>query len=356
MQGKSLKEARRLFRSRRFPEVIRALEPEVFRYRENAAFFTLLGLSCLHTGDFGGAQSYLTRAKQLKDDATVLLGLAAIALKKGQNEEALRLWLEVMDQAPRNRTAQRGMNLLRKSAGSQAFQEFLDAGRIKTLFPGLPPRIRWPVLVIPVLAILAVGLGAILWTRTGRSQEPTRPGVASVDIPPTVTRLAEEGSGSTIRLSEKEVFATFQKAKKLLLEYRDNPAVLEINRLLLSNATAPVKERALVLKGFIRPSDFASLKESFSYREVNGNPPLYDGSSVAWKGKVANLRTSKESILFDFLVGYQEQKELEGIVPMTLTFPTILENGMPLEVLGTVSSTSGKLGVIVTSLHRLANP
>lgn len=356
MQGKGLREAQRLFRSRRFPEVIRALEPEVFRHRENGSFFLLLGLSCLHTGDFGGAQSYLTRARQLKDDRTALLGLAAVALKKGQNEEALRLWLEVVDRDPRNKAARRGMNLLRKGAGSPTLQEFLDSGRIRTLFPPMPLRIRWPLIAIPALSLLAVGLAVLLVGTVGRTPDSARPGVSSVDIPPTVTRLADEFTASQIRLSEKEVYASFQKAKRLLLEYRDNLAVVEINRILLSNATPPVKERALVLKGFLLTPDFSSLKDPFPYREVSGNPSLYDGASVAWKGRVANLRVTKAELFFDFLVGYQSQTELEGIVPMSLSFPATLENGIPLEILGTVSSVSGRLGVRVTSLHRLSVP
>jgi len=356
MQGKGLREAQRLFRSRKYPEVIRALEPEVFRHRENAQFFVLLGLSCLHTGDFGGAQSYLTRASQLKESSVVLLGLAAVALKKGQNEEALNLWLEVMDLEPSNRTAKKGMNILRKGAGSPALQEFLDAGRIKTLFPALPSRFRWQFLAVPVLAVLAVVLAVVLFSMAGHAPDSARRGVASVDLPPTVTRLAEEGSGSTIQLSEKEVYSSFQKAKKLLLQYRDNQAILEINRILLSNATPPVKERALALKGFVRVPEFSSFKDSFAYRDVSANPALYDGGFVAWKGKVANLRVSKDEIAFDFLVGYQEQKELEGIVPMVLRFPATLENGIALEILGAVSASSGKLGVTVTSLHKLALP
>jgi hypothetical protein len=53
-----LTRARQLFRRRRFSQVIRLLESQVSRYRNNSQFYALLGTACLHTGDFGGAESY----------------------------------------------------------------------------------------------------------------------------------------------------------------------------------------------------------------------------------------------------------------------------------------------------------
>ena len=74
-----LSRAHQLFRRRRFSHVIRLLESQIFRYRNNAEFYALLGSTCLYTGDFGGAESYLRRAEQLnEEDVTTQLGLAAI--------------------------------------------------------------------------------------------------------------------------------------------------------------------------------------------------------------------------------------------------------------------------------------
>jgi len=51
-----LDKARRKFRKGEFAEVIRLLEGTIFNYRDNHAFFYLLGMSCLRTGDVAGAQ------------------------------------------------------------------------------------------------------------------------------------------------------------------------------------------------------------------------------------------------------------------------------------------------------------
>ena len=57
---------------------------------------------------------------------------------------------------------------------------------------------------------------------------------------------------------------------------------------------------------------------------------------MVWKGKVANLKVAKDSIAFDLLVGYDQEKQLEGIVPVTLPFAADLANGSAVEVLGQV--------------------
>ena len=141
MKGRGLGEARKLFRARKFPDVIRILEPEVFRYRESFDYFFLLGFSCLQTGDLGGAFSYISRAHQLeKDEANALLGLAAIHLRRHETEEAVKRWLEVLENEPANRIARRGMDLVRRGLTPEKLQEFIDSGRIKSLYPVLASR------------------------------------------------------------------------------------------------------------------------------------------------------------------------------------------------------------------------
>ena len=143
MKGKGLGEARGLFRARKFPDVIRILEPEVFRYRENFDYFVLLGSSCLHTGDLGGAFSYLSRARQLSPDAvSALLGLAAIHFRRHETDDAIKRWLEVLELDPGNKVARRGMDLLRKGLTQEKLQELIDSGKARTLYPPLPARGR----------------------------------------------------------------------------------------------------------------------------------------------------------------------------------------------------------------------
>jgi len=145
----------------------------------------------------------------------------------------------------------------------------------------------------------------------------------------------------------------FQKARRLLLDYRDNMAAVEINRLLLSNATLAIKERARMLKGFVTQPTFDTLRDGFAYSQVAAQPALYDGCAVRWRGKVANLKIGKDAIVFDLLVGYDQEKELEGIVPVVLPFAAQLANGIPIEVLGQVQVQRDRLSLQGLSVHRL---
>lgn len=355
MKGKGLGEARKLFRARKFPDVIRVLEPEVFRYRESVDYFSLLGLSCLHTGDLGGAFSYLSRARQLApDNVSALLGIASINFRRHETEEAIKRWLEVLELEPGNKVARRGMDLLRKGLSQEKLQEYIDAGKVKSLYPPLPARQRAGLVMMVVLGVLAVGAAGYLGVRYFPQRAAERPGISSIEIPRDLSRLTDTGSGFTYMMTESDVRRAFNKAKSFLLAYRDNMATVEINRILLSNAALPVKERARMLKGFVTQPDFLTLKDSFPYATVSAEPALYDGCSVSWRGKIANLKIHKDSITFDLLVGYDKEKELEGIVPVLMSFAADLANGGGIEVLGQIGYQDQKLALTAISIHKLA--
>jgi hypothetical protein len=354
MKRKGLAEAKKLFRARRFPDVIRLLEPEVFRHRENREYFALLGFACLHTGDLGGAFSYISRAHQLKDDdIDAMLGLAAIHFRKAENEAAIKQWLEVLEYDPANAIARRGLDLLRRGLTRERLQELIDTGKVSALYPPLPRRVAPASVMIVVLGALVLAGAAVLAARVAQPHAPVRPGVSGIEIPSEMPRLIDAGTDFAFVLTEKEVQQSFRKAKGYLLAYKDNPAAVEINRILLSNAAPAIKERARMLKGFVTPASFDTLKEGYPYAVVRAQPALYDGCSVRWKGKIANLRAGKDAITFDLLVGYDKEKELEGIVPVSLPFAALLENGGALEVLGLVTFQEGRLGLQGTAVHRL---
>ena len=355
MKRKGLGEARRLFRARRFPDVIRLLEPEVFRYRESFEYFQMLGFSCLHAGDLGGAFSYISRAYQLKDDdPSVLLGLAAVHFRRAENESALKKWLEVVDSHPANPIARRGLELLRKGMAPDALQEFIDSGKLKSLFPPLPRRVAVAPILIAGLSILVIAGLAWMVIRFGSPRGAQRPGVSVIEIPSNLSSFIDIGIDYPFVLTEKEVRRVFQKAKSELLGYRDNLAVVDINRILLSNAAPAVKERARMLKGFVTPATFDTVKDSYPYAAVTKQPSLYDGASVVWRGKVANLKVAKQALSFDLLVGYDQEKQLEGIVAVMVPFAAELSDGSAVEVLGQVVVIGTAPGLTAGSLHRLS--
>jgi len=333
-----LNKARRWYRKRNFQEVIRLLESQIFRFRENFDFFFLLGSACLHSGDYGGAASYLRRAAQLRPDhVPTLLGMAALELKKADVEEALKHWLRVYELEPHNTIARRGLALARKGLQGNDIEELWSSGKAKDLYPAIPfspSRLLVPGLLAALAA--AVLLGAIFLLPRLKTPRGGRPGLEEIDLSLSQPPLTGPNRGAYYQLSEKEILNSFSAAKKHLLQYRDNLAVKELNRLLLSNASLPVKEKARLLKSMVAQPDFSTIRDAFPYAEVRAIPFLYDGCHVVWAGKVANLEVGKSAITFNLLVGYQQERELEGIVPVRLLFPLLLENGADVEVLGRV--------------------
>jgi hypothetical protein len=357
MKGKSLGEARALFRARKFTDVIRILEPNVFQYRESLEYFRLLGFSCLQAGDFGGAFSYISRAWQLKDDdVNVILGLAAIHFRRAENESALKRWLEAIEIQPTNPIARRGLDLLRKGMTADALQTFIDSGKIKTLYPPLARRTHRGTILIVLLCVVALaGVAYAAYRLTEPRTASDRPGVSVIEIPSGLSSLVDVGTSYTYMLSEREVQQLFAKIKKDLLSYRDNLAAMDANRILLSNAAPAIRERARLLKGFVTPAGFDTLRDAAAYTTVRTQPGLYDACSVQWRGKIANLKITKDAIDFDLLVGYDQEKELQGIVPVTLPFAVDLANGGSLEVLGqVVSKTGSDISLLGIAVHKLA--
>jgi len=350
-----IERAAQLYRKRKYSQVIRLLESQIFRFRENARFYRLLALACLRTGDFGGAESYLRRADQLRpEDPEVLVSLAAVHLKRGESDKALSLWLRVIDLQPGNRAALRGLNLLRQASAAERYPDLQDGRILGGLLPALPtaPRtIVIPLVIVAVGALLAAGYFVVLPRLEPR--RPPRPGIAEVvltDSRPSVAMGAEQ---ARFMLTEQEVERAFALAKKHLLDYRDNLAIRELNRILLSNASVYVKEKARLLKTFAGTPDFTTIRDPFAFREVSENPPLYQDCFVVWRGKIANVRIGEQEIRFDLLVGYEDQRELEAVVPVLLGFAADLEDGYAVEVLGRVRASDFRIALEGISLHRL---
>jgi tetratricopeptide (TPR) repeat protein len=352
-----IQRAYQLYRRRRFPQAVRLLESQIFRFRDNGGFYSLLGSACLYSGDLGGAESYLRRADQLQpDNVRVLLGLAAIAFRRGQIDEALQTWLRILDLDRGNRRALHALNTLRRHAAADASQlfELRDSLRIERVYPPLPAdRRSWILPLCLGCAAALLLLGYFFLLPILRPRRAARPGLAEIELTSSQPALSAQGGQSEITLTDTEISAAFAQAKQYLLDYRDNLAVREVNRIMLSNASAYVKEKARMLKSFAVQPDFSTVKDPFAFADVRLNPALYADTYVVWQGKVANVLVGDKALTFDLLVGYQDERELLGLVPVTLDFAVTLEDGTAAEVLGQVRWSDGQLSLRGVSIHKL---
>ena len=67
----------------------------------------------------------------------------------------------------------------------------------------------------------------------------------------------------------------------------------------------------------------------------------------------ANVRRETGEVAFDFLVGYQEKKRLEGLVPATMIGAEVPVD-RPLEILATLRFADGALSMDCIAIHEMA--
>jgi tetratricopeptide (TPR) repeat protein len=358
MSKTALDRAERLFAAGRHTELISLLEPQVPIYRESQRFYYLLGSACLRTGDSGGANAYLRRAEQLGPrDADTALALAALCLKRGETDKAVELYLRVFEERPSDPLAKRALSVVRKEGSPERLAALVESGKIARLYPG-PRRALRRLAAVAAIAVAAAALWLawpIAWRSIAAFTEARagRPEVAAVVLSPT-ERAAPVTTGGSFRylLSESEALAAFERAKAYFQKYRDNLALVEINRLIGSNASASIKEKARGLKSFVGLPDFRTVKDVPSFALVAADPTLYEGCVVSWKGMAANVRKEGPETAFDFLVGYQDKKRLEGIIIVRMKAGAVPVD-RPLEVLAAVAAGDGGLGLRGYAIHEL---
>jgi tetratricopeptide (TPR) repeat protein len=337
-----LTRALRLAGSGKFGDAIQKLENEVVRYHNSFIYYYILGVLCLRAGDFGGALTYLKRAREIKMlDSSVLLGLAVLFLRRGDTDRALDLYLEVLDKDGHNRIARKALNGIRKYSGTDTFPIWIESGKLARFYPPLPklpPRMVWPVLGVLIFAALCGGilLKLDIIPLPFTSLAP-RDGYAGSALEGKELQAPVQIGGSyRYILTKDQVVETYNKARSLFTEFRDEAARVELNRLIESNASEAVKNKARLLLSYLEVPGFDTLKDRFPYAAVAGDPGLYRDCYVIWRGMATNLDAGESVTAFDFLVGYDTRRTLEGIVPVVINFSVPVNPEKPLEVLGRV--------------------
>jgi tetratricopeptide (TPR) repeat protein len=342
-------------------EAIAMLEPEVVRYYDSFNYYYILGSACLRSGDLGGAFTYYKRAREIKMlEPPVLLGMAVCCLHRGDTGKAVELYLEVLDLDPRNRLAKRGLQVLRKHGGTEGIQDWIDSGRNKRLFPPLPKvslglaRVLAPValcLLVLVLAGLVVMKLGIFPPGKAASERAGLSGIA-LEREDQETPVQVGGAYRYV-LTRDQALDLYKTGLRLFTGYRDEAAKLSLNRLIESNASDPLKNKARQIISYMEVPGFDTLKDRFSYAEVRQDPILYRDCYVIWQGMATNLTAGETTTTFDFLIGYDTRTKLEGIVQARFDFSVPLDVERPLEVLGRVipvSTTVGEEGIRLEGL------
>jgi len=339
-----LTRAVRLARKKDYDAAIKLLEVEASRYNGSFAYYYLLGLCYLYAGIYGRALSYFRFASEQRPrDPNTLLGLAALYLNHGDTDKAVDLYLEVEAIEPSNRTARKALRVIRKYPGPESISAWIDSGRLPTLFPPFPKAgvSRKSVVIGNIVAVGAVCVILALAWRAGLLPSQRLRGPRA--LPAEISLAAEERSepvqaGGSYRyvLTRSQVLDNYDEALKFFSEYRDDAARVRLNRILESNASEPIKNRARTLISYMEPPGFDTLKDRFSYSDVARDPFIYRDCHVIWRGMASNLSLEQNHTSFDFLVGYDTRRTMEGIVQVDYDFAIPVNPEHPVEILGRV--------------------
>ena len=362
-----LDRAEKLYRRKKYGEVISLLEPIVLEsatdsalsvYRHTFELYFFLGMSCLHTGDTGGACSFLDRAGRIKARNTdLILARAAAAVIQGKLPDACGYYLEVLRRDPANKKATKALEFLRK-ADEETVRRFVVEKKVFRFCPK-PKKKKKGALVAAAAIICACAAGGVLYFTRQTEAKVERADLSDfmLSVDERQDPIEQEGSFTYV-LTSRQVVSSYDSIKTYFNDFRDNAAQVEINRLLNSNASAAIRRKARMLMDYLSEPEYLRIKEKdgYSYEQVAAEPLLYMDCWVVWEGMAANVVRGEDSTDFSFLVGYDRNSDLQGIVQVRFERALSFDQERPFELLGQIKSDGGKIVLRGSAIHQSVRP
>ncbi len=340
----------RFMRRRQFATAIKLLEAREETYEENFEYYVILGIACLYVGDIGSSVSYFQHARKIKlTDTRLLLGQAAIFLRRGDTDRALQYYMEVKENEPANKVALDAMEFIRTRGDYDTICRWVDTGRIEQFYPplGVNPQKVAAIVAPTVCFILGIVLVFAFFPRKnyykGERLDLTE---LSLSVDEKNNAQEKDLSGQTYGyiLSDKQISKSYLDAMDYFQSHRDNAAQVEINRLLNSNASVSIKKKAQVLMGYLEEPTFDTLTDNPLYKAVEAEPALYLDSWVSWGGKITNAVVFEDgSYSCQLLVGYETGEVVEGIITVRFASEPNITPDQPVKILGKISLEDGKI-------------
>lgn len=350
--------AKKMMRRRQFDKAIMILQSRAEIYEDNFEYYLLFAVSCLYVGDTGTASAYFQKARRIRvTDTTLLLGQAALFLRRGDTDRALQYYLDVLDYEPGNKIARNAMEFIRTKGDYSTICKWVDTGDIEQFYPplGLNPYKIAGVLVPIVACILGIFV-AVQIAPVSRPEKGTRADLTSLVLSVDERKNIQEtdlSSGSfAYILSSSQINESYEKSLVYFQNYRDNMAQIEINRILNSNASVAVKRKATLLMSYLEIPSFDTIKDVPAYSAVQKEPALYLDCWISWSGRISNVVASDSEFLCDLLVGYETMEKVDGIVPLKFAVPPKIENDRAVTVLAKIVSENGKLTLLGKAVYQ----
>lgn len=362
MSRSVLDSAHMLLKRRKFSLAISILESNAEIYEEDFDYYITLGTACLYVGDAGSAASYFGRAREIKlTDTNLLLGQAAIFLRRGDTERAIQYYLEILENDPSNSTAKEAMEFIRTHGEYTEICKYVDSGKICRFYPplGVNPDVIRNIILATVAACIIIVTAARFIPKPRHSSIGPRANLEKLELTSDEHRNPQEKdlSGTVVQyiLSDEQINKCYENAMQYFQDKRDNACLVEINRLLNSNASFSIKQKSNVLKSYLAEPTFDSLVDNYTYTQVANDPLLYLDAWVVWSGRVSNAEElANGAWRCDLLVGYENMKTVEGIVPLTFDPAPVpsIDGERAVQVLAQITLDSGRISLKGKSVYQ----
>ncbi len=344
----ALQKAKKLLSTRQFPAVITLLEPLIYEYKDSFQFFYLLGTACLYLSDIGGAELYYKKARNIKiADVDLITAQAVLFLRRGEVNKAVEYYLEAQEYDPDNPLASKALEYIKHNSSSEAFVHLVQTGNIKRFYPKLgvnPKVIRIGICV----SVLIVAFSTFfLFRAPSTGVEGSRADLSDfvLTIDEKKDALIQDTASSVFRyiLTQDELEDAYAEAQKYFQSYKDNLSQIEINRILNSNASASIRQKARLLGDYLQEPTFDSDIDNFTYEQVSEDIWLYLDTWVIWSGRITNVHETPNEYRCDLLIGYDTLQKVEGFVPLVIQQPVNIDTSLPVQILAQISVEDGRL-------------
>lgn len=292
MADSALDIAKYLLKQRKFEQTIRLLESHADLYDGVFEYYVTCGIAYLYADVAGSATRCFTKARGIKVNNTdLLLGQAAIFLRHGETDRAIEYYLNVLDFDPNNKTAKSALEFIQKNGDYSTIVKYVDTGEIKKYYPPLgvnPLHVRNCILGGLFLGAVLSVFVAVNPLKLGVEPRYTGGQLELSDDEIEHPLDATSTVAKSYVLRAKDVRYSFDAAKSLFADSRDNAAQVEVNRIVLSNAIPSIKMKASSMEKLFKEPTFDSLKDNYSFKEVCADPTLYANCYVIWDGSVSD--------------------------------------------------------------------
>ena len=346
-------------RRRRFATAIKRLEAKKEIYEDNFEYYLTIAIACLYVGDIGAASSYFQLARRIKlTDTRLLLGQAAIFLRRGDTARALQYYLEIQENDPLNKTAEAAMEFIRVHGNYDTICRWVDTGRIEQFYPPLGSNPDKVAISFVVGAAFVLGMiFAFIFFPKGQQFTGPRADLTKLELSLDEKSDAKEKDLSTqsyaFVLSNKEINKRYNDALQYFQNHRDNAAQIEVNTILNSDASVAVKKKARLLMGYFEIPDFDSITDVPSLSDVASNPAIYLDCWVNWGGKISNAVTYEDgSYSCDLLVGDEALSRYEGTVRVRFDSAPVVDVSRAVKILGKIVLQDGSVSLAGRAVYQ----